>query len=361
MPPLAASCGTTVRAKAAIARKPVSRSVKSGSLVDSDIDADEYYLMRMPDQPELLGELDQAIEHSPLERDVTRDGTTVRVFIYRGRQDPGWLLEIEDERGGSTVWEDFFDNEQAALDEALRTIDEDGIHSFAQDNAGTSGRALWDQTIAQPAIAELRRTLASSRAMTGFHRVCGMFAALGSVPQARQPSEWLEMIKADHVFEGVDDVQRFASGVMALYSEVLRSVQACGAHCCPPAEDHDAVREFCAGYWSIAGEDPTWSEDERAFAGLVPIRVLAGAASSAQRSELEEGVRADPEEWLQHAREKLAENVVSLHGYWSDARTATAARLQQQLLPHRRATPKIGRNERCPCGSGKKFKKCCAQ
>ena len=24
-----------------------------------------------------------------------------------------------------------------------------------------------------------------------------------------------------------------------------------------------------------------------------------------------------------------------------------------------RATPKIGRNDSCPCGSGKKFKKCC--
>ncbi|MCA9583063.1 MAG: SEC-C domain-containing protein, partial [Myxococcales bacterium] len=24
-----------------------------------------------------------------------------------------------------------------------------------------------------------------------------------------------------------------------------------------------------------------------------------------------------------------------------------------------RATPKVGRNEACPCGSGKKFKRCC--
>ena len=24
-----------------------------------------------------------------------------------------------------------------------------------------------------------------------------------------------------------------------------------------------------------------------------------------------------------------------------------------------RATPKVGRNDPCPCGSGKKFKKCC--
>jgi SEC-C motif-containing protein len=28
--------------------------------------------------------------------------------------------------------------------------------------------------------------------------------------------------------------------------------------------------------------------------------------------------------------------------------------------PIRRETPKVGRNDPCPCGSGKKFKKCCA-
>jgi SEC-C motif-containing protein len=28
-------------------------------------------------------------------------------------------------------------------------------------------------------------------------------------------------------------------------------------------------------------------------------------------------------------------------------------------LPTRRQEPKIGRNEPCPCGSGKKYKKCC--
>ncbi len=27
--------------------------------------------------------------------------------------------------------------------------------------------------------------------------------------------------------------------------------------------------------------------------------------------------------------------------------------------PIKRSTPKVGRNEPCPCGSGKKFKKCC--
>lgn len=31
--------------------------------------------------------------------------------------------------------------------------------------------------------------------------------------------------------------------------------------------------------------------------------------------------------------------------------------LQQQ--PYRRPEPKVGRNDPCPCGSGKKYKKCC--
>ena len=30
-------------------------------------------------------------------------------------------------------------------------------------------------------------------------------------------------------------------------------------------------------------------------------------------------------------------------------------------LPMRRSLPKVGRNEPCPCGSGKKFKNCCGR
>jgi len=30
-----------------------------------------------------------------------------------------------------------------------------------------------------------------------------------------------------------------------------------------------------------------------------------------------------------------------------------------KLTTYKRETPKIGRNEKCPCGSGKKYKHCC--
>jgi transposase-like protein len=46
--------------------------------------------------------------------------------------------------------------------------------------------------------------------------------------------------------------------------------------------------------------------------------------------------------------ETTAENEPSVHNGAQNAQT-----------PFRRATPKVGRNEPCPCGSGQKFKRCC--
>jgi predicted component of type VI protein secretion system len=39
--------------------------------------------------------------------------------------------------------------------------------------------------------------------------------------------------------------------------------------------------------------------------------------------------------------------------------TAEKPPVAVKATPYRRTTPKIGRNERCPCGSGRKYKKCC--
>ena len=62
---------------------------------------------------------------------VTRDDTTVRIRIYCGSEDTGWLLEVEDHLGGSTVWDERFPTDQDALDEAMRTIETEGIGVFA--------------------------------------------------------------------------------------------------------------------------------------------------------------------------------------------------------------------------------------
>jgi hypothetical protein len=77
-----------------------------------------------------LTDEDEELVHSPLERTVARDGITLQILIYRGRNDPAWVLEVEDHLGGSTVWEGDFETDQAALDAALLAIEEDGVESF---------------------------------------------------------------------------------------------------------------------------------------------------------------------------------------------------------------------------------------
>ncbi|MCX2834850.1 hypothetical protein [Microbulbifer thermotolerans] len=59
-----------------------------------------------------------------------REGdVTVQIDIYEDGEG-GWLLEIVDENNNSTVWEDSFDTEQEALDEALDALREEGIAAF---------------------------------------------------------------------------------------------------------------------------------------------------------------------------------------------------------------------------------------
>ena len=70
---------------------------------------------------------------SAVARKITRDGVTVEIFIYRGVNED-WLLEVEDQNGGSTVWEDRFPTDQAALEEAMRVIETEGIEIFGDDS-----------------------------------------------------------------------------------------------------------------------------------------------------------------------------------------------------------------------------------
>jgi len=57
-------------------------------------------------------------------------------------------------------------------------------------------------------------------------------------------------------------------------------------------------------------------------------------------------------------RERLAhgieDSLLKIHAFWLPLRHAVAEREHAQ-----RMSTKVGRNEPCPCGSGKKFKKCC--
>jgi uncharacterized protein YecA (UPF0149 family) len=45
--------------------------------------------------------------------------------------------------------------------------------------------------------------------------------------------------------------------------------------------------------------------------------------------------------------------------YETEADQGPVGSAPEKPEPIRRDTPKVGRNDPCPCGSGKKYKKCC--
>ena len=63
---------------------------------------------------------------SPLCQEISSGGNTVKVEIYDDGED-GWILEVVDEYGNSTVWDDPFPTDDAALTEVKKTISEEGI------------------------------------------------------------------------------------------------------------------------------------------------------------------------------------------------------------------------------------------
>jgi hypothetical protein len=90
---------------------------------DDDEEDDEDGDFGRSDEDELV--------RSPLEATVSRDSIAVRIHIYRGSSDTQWCLEVEDSEGGSTVWDEQFDTDQAAFDAAMLAIEEYGIGSFS--------------------------------------------------------------------------------------------------------------------------------------------------------------------------------------------------------------------------------------
>jgi len=69
------------------------------------------------------------IKMSPLCQSFSRDGLTVHINIFEDNEG-GWLLKVVDEYNNTTLWDDSFKTDKDALNEAIITINAEGIDSF---------------------------------------------------------------------------------------------------------------------------------------------------------------------------------------------------------------------------------------
>jgi uncharacterized protein len=124
----------------------------------------------------------------------------------------------------------------------------------------------------------------------------------------------------------------------------------------PAGEGLDHAR-WARGYLEgVSLADPAWDAEDPDTADelLAPFFVLAGDATPEARRAYRESVQLPTDSDLDELLgESLPLIVQDNFEYWLDKR----------LVPEtiRRDAPKVGRNDPCPCGSGKKFKQCCGK
>jgi hypothetical protein len=66
---------------------------------------------------------------SEVTKEIEKDGLKVKICVHKAEEE-GWILEIVDEQWHSTVFDDLFPSSKQALNEGIRSIEEEGIESF---------------------------------------------------------------------------------------------------------------------------------------------------------------------------------------------------------------------------------------
>ncbi|QKS28460.1 MAG: Protein translocase subunit SecA [Accumulibacter sp.] len=199
----------------------------------------------------------------------------------------------------------------------------------------------------------------------------GYLCAALSGPQPIPESQWLEELLGCPE-ETAGEVGREAATLLRLLARGLESELASGKPLLlllyPVSDDDDAASDYvpwCEGYlqavdtatedWFgfLGASDELEDSDEIAYLDdqLFPFYLLTGDAEAAARAAGEDWPAGEElEELRNECEEKLPQAVSNIYRFWLAQRgTGTI----------RRQTPKVGRNDPCPCGSGRKYKRCC--
>jgi uncharacterized protein len=191
----------------------------------------------------------------------------------------------------------------------------------------------------------------------------GYSAALVIGPVMVMPSQWMTwMWDADDgvespEFEPMEQASRITGLIMRHYNSVAQAF-ARFPHGFVPLYKRDprwTARDWCAGFLhGLQFAEEQWlALQQEELAWFTPFVMLGD-------SEMFEAA-AGPD-YVQRWEDAVPSILVQMHAYWLERREAGMPGgfdLPPMREPFRRAEPKTGRNEPCPCGSGRKYKKCC--
>lgn len=314
---------------------------------------------------------DPSPEHSPLAQSVTREGKAVRVNICEDGEG-GWLLEVVDEYGNSTVWEGSFSSDREALEEALKAINDDGIHSLIGSPSHGNQRVEASQALSEDELNELDDFLADEaiqESSMDLSALEGFLSAIAISPDPVLPSRWLPWAwdmdggKAEAIFEDDEQANRILSLIMRHYNAIIQTFTTDPESFGPIfwRGNQWGAAEWCEGFLlGFQFNDEAWAllsvAQPKWFAPFMLLGTDEGLDITRSKG--------DAEHWMN----EIEASLLKIQAYWKERRGTQNGGLvkddsligeQVRSMQVVRGIPKIGRNDPCPCGSGEKFKKCC--
>jgi uncharacterized protein len=202
----------------------------------------------------------------------------------------------------------------------------------------------------------------------GISYVDGALAGLLLLPEPIAPEEWLPRLGAgpEAAFADPDDRERLAELLQARKAEIAGELLQGGLVFAPIYEvDQDGQPLWQLWLLGLAGalalRREHWdamlgTEDEDAGAAIAGLMSLLAALPGFAEALPDDEDLSDLDELVDEAPDLLPYFVEVLY---RRRRGLPRVVLTDDLPPLPPAVPKVGRNDPCPCGSGKKYKKCC--
>lgn len=224
------------------------------------------------------------------------------------------------------------------------------------------------QGLSEAQIEQLAQRLAAYRGALSLESVDGLFCALIAAPQLILPSDYLPVILGDSpegAFESMADAQEAMGLLMRYWNAIAADFEQESIHLAyvlEPGTDGILGRDWARGYMrgtrlSPQGWNRIFGDDREGLVLTIPV-VAGEVDPDWPRTPL---TPKKSDENLQH----MLAGAARAYRYFKPDRLAQtgasiAARAPRPVT-FERESPKIGRNDPCPCGSGKKYKKCCGR
>lgn len=208
-----------------------------------------------------------------------------------------------------------------------------------------------------------------------YPQLAGFLFSIANGPELIPPSEWMPMVFNDQEarYETLNEAERVIQAMMALYNDCCRErpegsvTLPSGCEIRPQPLDNLAddaplsqwARGFLTGHSYLADiwNDYTPDELDEDLGSAVMVLTFFASSKLAEAYQKEATKERSLNELAETVLEIFPEAMIE---YAHLGRSIYQARREAgEFEPAPPARTTAGRNDLCPCGSGKKFKKCC--